>query len=121
MEMATAGTSIMAETGGEDTLEPVERNENGKRRRSSKVPATERALGDCRSPMGRAAREQTRELAHMLEKQTALQETQWRRMKTWLEQTEEKWDAYHQDDVLWGKGITDMVKRVVAATERAQR
>ena len=25
---------------------------------------------------------------------------------------------YHQDDVLWGKGITHMVARAVAATER---
>jgi len=27
-------------------------------------------------------------------------------------------DAYHQDDLLCGEGITDMVTRVVAATER---
>jgi len=42
-------------------------------------------------------------------------------MKTSLEKREEKWDAYHQDDVLWGKGITDMVTRVVATTEGGQR
>ena len=30
-------------------------------------------------------------------------------------------DAYHQDDLLWGKGITDMVARVVAATGRDQK
>ena len=35
--------------------------------------------------------------------------------------TLEKRDAYHQDEFLWGKGITDMVARVVAATERDQR
>jgi hypothetical protein len=42
-------------------------------------------------------------------------------MKTWLQKREEKWDAYHQDDVLWGRGITDIVTRVVAATEGGQR
>jgi len=34
-------------------------------------------------------------------------------MKLWLEEKEEMQDAYHQDDLLWGKGITDMVARVV--------
>jgi hypothetical protein len=39
-------------------------------------------------------------------------------MTSWLEEKEKTWDAYHQDDLLWGEGITDMVARVVAATER---
>jgi hypothetical protein len=126
MEMATAATSIAVETAGEDTLEPMEKNENGMWRRRSEVPATAWALRDWRSRMERAAQQHARELAqlhrtiakmaHMLETQTALQETQWRGMKTWLEEKEEKRDVYHQDDVLWGKGIMDMVKRVVAAT-----
>jgi len=60
-------------------------------------------------------------MANMLDRQTALQEAQWRGMKTWLEEKEQKRDAYHQDDMLWGKDITDMVLRVVAATERSQR
>jgi len=30
-------------------------------------------------------------------------------------------DAYHQDDLLWGEGITDIVARVEAATERDQK
>jgi hypothetical protein len=42
-------------------------------------------------------------------------------MKLWLEEKLEKWDAYLQDDVLWGKGITDMVARVVAPTKRDQK
>jgi len=33
----------------------------------------------------------------------------------------EKWDAYHQDDIPWSRGITDMVTRVVTATEGGQR
>jgi hypothetical protein len=59
-------------------------------------------------------------MANMLETHTAQQEAQWRGMKSWLEEKEEKRDAYHQDDLLWGAGITDMVVRAVAATERGQ-
>jgi hypothetical protein len=79
MEVAMAVTSIAA-------LEPTERNENGKRRRSE-VPATAWALGDWRSRMERTAQQQARELAqlhrtvakmaNMLETHTALQEAQW--------------------------------------------
>jgi len=36
----------------------------------------------------------------------------------WLEEKEEKRDAYHLDDGLWGKDITQMVVRVVAAMKR---
>ena len=38
-----------------------------------------------------------------------------------MEEKEKKRDAYHQDDLLWGEGITDMVARAVAATERGQK
>jgi hypothetical protein len=123
MEVATAVTSIAA-------LEPMERNQNGKRRRSE-VPATAWALGDWTSRMERAAQQEAREIAqlhrtiakmaNMLETHTALQEAQWRGMKSWLEEKEKKRDAYHQDDLLWGEGITDMVARAVAATERGQK
>jgi len=37
IEMAMAATSSAAETAGEDTLEPIERNENGMRRRRCEV------------------------------------------------------------------------------------
>jgi len=129
-EVATAVTSIATGTAGEAALEPMERNENGKRRRSE-VPATAWALGDWRSRMVRAAQQQARELAqlhrtitkmaNMLETHTALQEAQWRGIKSWLEEKEKKRDAYHQDDLLWGEGITDMVARAVAASERGQK
>jgi outer membrane biosynthesis protein TonB len=130
MEMATAVTSIAAGTAGEAALEPMERKENGKRSRSE-VPATAWPIGDLRSCMERVAQPQARELAqlhrtitkmaNMLEMHTALQEAQWRGMKSWLEGKEKKRDAYHQDDLLWGEGITDMVTRAVAATERGQK
>lgn len=45
-EMATAATFIAAETAGQDTHEPMDRNVNRKRRRVSEVPATTWALGD---------------------------------------------------------------------------
>jgi len=46
MELVTAVTAIAEETAGEDTLEQMERTENGKRRRRSKVPATTWVLWD---------------------------------------------------------------------------
>jgi adenosyl cobinamide kinase/adenosyl cobinamide phosphate guanylyltransferase len=60
-------------------------------------------------------------MANMLETHTALQEAQWRVKKSSLEEKEKTRDAYHQDDLLWGGGITDMVARVVAATERDKK
>jgi hypothetical protein len=63
MEMATAVTYFATETAGEDTLQPMERNGNRKRRRSSEVPATASAFGDRRSCMARTAHQQARELA----------------------------------------------------------
>jgi len=53
MEMATVLTSIATGTAGKATLEPMEGNENGKRRRSE-VPATTWALRDWRSCMERS-------------------------------------------------------------------
>ena len=130
MEMTTAVSSIAAGTAGEATLEPMERNENGKWRMSA-VPATAWVFGDWRSHMERAAQQQARELAqlhrtiakmaNMQETHTALQEAQWRGMKSWLAEKEKKRDAYRQDDLLWGEGITDMVAKAVAATERGQK
>ena len=38
-----------------------------------------------------------------------------------LEEKEKMRDVYHQDDVLWGKDITDKVTTGVAATERCKR
>jgi hypothetical protein len=130
MDMATAVTFMTAETADEDTQKPMERNKNGNQRRRSKVPATAWAVGDRRSRMECAAPPQARELAElhrtipkmaiMLETHSELQEVQWQRMKLWLEQKAKKRDAHPQHDILWGKGITDMVARVVAATDRDQ-
>jgi len=81
--------------------------------------------------MERAAKQQARELAqlhrtfakmaNMLETHTALQEAQCGGMKSWLEEKEKTRDMYHHDDLLGAEGITDMVARVVASTERDQK
>jgi len=130
MAMATAVTSIAAGTADEATLEPMGRNENVKRRRSELL-ATAWALGDWRSFMECAVQHLARELAqlhrtiakmaNMLETHNELQEAQWRSMKSWLEEDEKIRDAYHQDHLLSGEVITDMVARAVAATERGQK
>jgi hypothetical protein len=85
MEIPTAVTSIAAGTAREATREPIERNENGKRRRSE-VPVTAWALGDWTSRMECPAQLQAREqaqlhrtiakMANMLGTHIALQEAQ---------------------------------------------
>jgi hypothetical protein len=60
-------------------------------------------------------------MANMLQMHTALQEAQLGAVKLWLEEKEKMRDAYHQDDLVRGKGITDIMARAVAATERYQK
>jgi len=55
MEMVTMVTPIATETTGATIFEPMERNENRERRRSSEAPATTMAPGDWMSRMERAA------------------------------------------------------------------
>jgi hypothetical protein len=59
MQMATAVTSIAAETTGATIVEPMERNKNGKRKRRSEALATP---SDWRSRMERTMRQQAQEL-----------------------------------------------------------
>ena len=130
MEMATAVTFIAAKTAGKVTLEPMERNENGNRRTRSQVLVTAWAAEDWKSSMERVAQQEAHELAQLhqkiakignkLETLNAQQEVQWRGMKVWLEEKEKKWDAYHQNNLLWGEGIMGMVARAVAATDRVE-
>jgi hypothetical protein len=58
MEMATAATPVTAETAGTTIVEPMERNENGKRRMRSKAVATAVTPSDWRSRMERTMRQQ---------------------------------------------------------------
>jgi hypothetical protein len=65
IEMQTAVTAIATETAGQDTLEPMERNENGMPRRRSEVPLPTWALRDWRSRMERLAQRQACELPQL--------------------------------------------------------
>jgi len=124
MQMGTTVTPIAADTAGATMIEPMERNEHGKRRRSCEAPPTTRQL---RSRMEGADQQKARKRAHlqrtiakmatMRNAQTAYQEAQWRGMKTWLDERDEKWDKYHRDDGPCAKGVTNMGTRVVAAKE----
>jgi hypothetical protein len=62
MEMATAARSIDAETAGVTIFEPMERNENGKRRWRSKVPASP---SDWSSRMERTMRQPAQEITQL--------------------------------------------------------
>jgi hypothetical protein len=114
MEMTTA------ETAGATMLEPMERNENGKRRRRSEAPATP---SDWRSRMERTMRQQAQELTqlhrtvghltNLVQAQAACEEAQWLGMRTWMQEREQKWDARHEDDKLWAAGITDMIAKIM--------
>jgi len=119
MEMATASTSIAAETTHGTIFEPIERNENGKRRRRSEAPA---APSDWRSRMERMIRQQAQELTQLHRTvghlailrgvQAAREEAQWQGIMAWIQEREQKWDAHHEDDKLWGAGITNMIAMV---------
>jgi len=65
MEMATEVTSIATETAGEATVQPMDRNQNGKQGRRGEVLATAWALGDWKSHIERTAKPEARELAQL--------------------------------------------------------
>jgi hypothetical protein len=133
MEMATVATPVAAETAGAITVEPMERNQNGKLRRRSEALATAVAPSNWRSRMERTMRQQAQELTqlhrtvghltNLVEAQAAREEAQWRGMMTWMQEREQKWDTRHDDDTLWGAGITNLSAKVmkeVAAGQEAR-
>ena len=65
MEMALAATLIAAETVSANTFEPIERNGNGKRRKTSKALATPFAPNDWMSRKQRTMRQQAQELTQL--------------------------------------------------------
>jgi hypothetical protein len=121
MEMTTE------ETAGATMFDPMERNENGKRRRRSEAPATP---SDWRSRMERAMRQQAQELTqlhrtvghltNLVQAQAARDEAQWLGMRTWMQEREQKWDARHKDDKLWGAGITNMIAKIMKGLASGQ-
>jgi hypothetical protein len=116
MEMATAAKSIVTETAGATIFEPMERNENGKRRGRSEAPA---APSDWGSRMERTLWQQAQELtqphptvghpANLVEARATREEEQQLAITTWMQEREQKWDARYEDDKVWGAGITNMI------------
>jgi hypothetical protein len=120
MEMTTAAIRT---TKGATISEPMERNENGKRRRNNEAPGTALAPSDWRCRMERRSRQQAQEpterhrtvghLTNLLQAHTAGKEAQWLRIRMWMQEREQKWDARDEDDQLWGAGITIMIAKVM--------
>jgi hypothetical protein len=120
--MLTAATPIAAETPGATTVEPMERNENGKWSSRSAALATVLAPSDWRSHMASTMRQQAqkptrrhRTIGHqtnLLEAIAAHEEAQWRGIMRWMHERELKWHTRHEDIKLWWAGITNMVAEV---------
>jgi len=127
MEMTTAATPTAAETAGATMFEPMKRNKNGTRRRRSQAPATP---SDWRSCMERTMRQQAQKLiqlhrtvghlTNLVQAQSAREEAQWLGIRTWMQKREQKWDARHEDDKLWGAGITNMLAKIMKGVASSQ-
>jgi len=127
MEMAMAATATAAETAGATIFEPMETNENRKQRNRSEDRA---APSDWRSRMERTIRQQAQQLtqlhqtvghlANLVEAQAAREVAEWLAMMTWIQEREQKWDARHEDDKLWGEGITNMIAKTMKGVAQGQ-
>jgi hypothetical protein len=127
MERATAVTSIATETVGATIYEPMERYENGNRRRRSKVPAP---TSDWRCRIERTiqkqAQEQTqlhwtvRHLAKLVEAWAVREDAQWLARMTWTQKREHKWDAHYVGNKLWVAGIANMIVKIRKGVARGQ-
>jgi len=127
MEMAMAATPNAVETADTTIFEPMERNENGKRRRRSEGPAAPR---DWRSHMERTIRMQAQELtqlhrtvghlANLVEPRAAREEAQRLPMMTWMQGRQQKWDARYKDDKVWVAGITNMIAKTMKGVAQGQ-
>jgi len=59
-------------------------------------------------------------LVDLLEAQAAHEQAQWLGMMTWMQEIEQKWDARHEDDKLWGAGIANMLAKVIKGVAPGQ-
>jgi len=120
MEIAIVGTSIAAGTVGPSISVPIESNRNRKRSRRSEAPA---APSDLRSRLQRRIRLQAHELtqlhravghlANLREVRAARKKAQWQGMMAWMQLREQKWDARHEDNKLWGAHIKIMIAKIL--------
>jgi len=132
MVMTTAVTPTHTDTAGTTMFELMERNENGKQGRRSEAPATPSYR---RSRMERTIRHQAQELmqlhrtvghlTNLVQAQAAREEAHWLGMRKWMQEREQKWDAHHEDDKVWGAGVTNIIvkvlKRVAPGQEARER
>jgi hypothetical protein len=127
MERPTAVTSIAGEAAGATIVEPMVRNENGKRRRRSQALATPSVWRSC---MERTMRQQVQEqtqvhrtvghLTNLWQAQAAREEAQWLGMRTWIQEREQKWDARNEDDEVRGAGIMNMIAKTMKGVAQGQ-
>jgi len=69
------------------------------------------------APLHQAVHKKGRNLeAHMV-----CEETQWPGMKTWSEDRESKWNAYHKEDIQWGMGILVVAAKLQARGTASKR
>jgi len=59
-------------------------------------------------------------LTNLVGARTAREEAQRLAMMTWMQQREQKWDARHEDDKLWGAGITNMIAKTMTGVVQSQ-
>jgi len=127
MEMTTVATPTAT---GATIFEPMETNENGKRRSRSEALATALAASNWRSRMQRKMRQQAQELTqlhrtvghlrNLVQARAAHEEAQWSGMRRWMQEREKKWYARHEDDQTWGAGITNMIAKVMKGVAPGQ-
>jgi hypothetical protein len=127
IKMVTAATAIATETVGATIFDPIQRNENGKRRKRSETTA---APSDWRSGMEQTIQQQAQELmqlhrtvgqlANLVEARAACKEAQQLAMLTWMQEREQKWDARYEDQKVWGVGITNMIAKTMKVVARGQ-
>jgi len=106
MEMATAATPTAAETASATIFEPMDKNENRKRRRRSEALAPSKWSSCMERTMQQKAQELMQlhrtvgHLTNLVEAQAACEEAQGLGMMTWMQEREQRWDARHKDDKL---------------------
>jgi len=59
-------------------------------------------------------------LTNLVEARAAREETQQLAMMTWMQETEQKWDARHEDNIPWGVAITNMIAKTMKPVEQGE-
>jgi len=59
-------------------------------------------------------------LTNLARAQAAHEEAQGLGMRTWMQEGEQKWDACHEDDKVWGVGITNMIAMIMKGVAPGQ-